>query len=262
MCVRTYVHTYICAYVHMCVCTYVHSRPTARLLVIKNHLILQLLVLVQDMSQTQQESDRQARLERRRQLDSKRCARETPDERNRRRSLRQERLRDGYDSTFDPAFSSLRCYVHKSPCSYNSLLNTSLHAYTQLQFLTEHKSPCIIIHCFNLLLNTSLPAYTQLQKQTAMWLLYRVLYSLLAAVVSAISLTLPHNAKHFTSIIDVCSETASLHVHSLNSLLNTSLHAYTQLQFLTEHNSPCIYRQLQFLTEHKSPCIYTVSIPY
>ena len=39
------------------------------------------------------------------------------------------------------------------------------------------------------------------------------------------------------NIIDVCSETTSLHVHSFNSILNTSLHAYTQLQFLTEHNS-------------------------
>ena len=197
MCVRTYLHTYIRAYVHTCVCRYVHSRPTARLLVFKNQLILQLLVLVQDMSQTQQESDRQARLERRRKLASKKSARETPDERNRRRSLRQERLRDGYDSTFDPASSSLRCYVHKSSCSYNSLLNTSLHAYTQLQFLTEHKSPCIIIHCLNFLLNTSLPAYTQLQKQTATWLLYRVLYSLLAAVVSAISLMLTPQCQAF-----------------------------------------------------------------
>ena len=47
------------------------------------------------MSQTQQESDRQARLERRRQLDREKRARETPDEKNRRRSLRQERL--GYE---------------------------------------------------------------------------------------------------------------------------------------------------------------------
>ena len=82
--------------------------------------------------------------------------------------------------------------------------------------------------------------------------------------------------------IDVCSETTSLHVHRFNSLLNTSLPSYTQLQFLTEHKSPCIYIhsfnsslntslhayiyiyiyiyiQLQFLTEHKSPCIYTGS---
>ena len=54
-------------------------------------------------------------------------------------SYRQERLRDGYDSTPDPGSSCLRCST---------------------------------------------------QRQTATWLLYRVLYSLLAAVVSAISLTL------------------------------------------------------------------------
>ena len=78
------------------------------------------------------------------------------------------------------------------------------------------------------------------------------------------------------NIIDVCSETTSLHVHSFNSLLNTSFPAYTQLQFLTEHKFPCIYihsfnsllntslhayTQLPFLTEYKSPCIYTASIP-
>ena len=43
------------------------------------------------------------------------------------------------------------------------------------------------------------------------------------------------------NIIDVCSETTSLHLYSFNSLLNTSLPAYTQLQFLTEHKSTCIY---------------------
>ena len=31
------------------------------------------------------------------------------------------------------------------------------------------------------------------------------------------------------------------HVHSFNSLLNTGLPAYTQLQFLTEHKSACVY---------------------
>ena len=90
--------------------TYVHVRPPdcacAKVVgILLSLLVLQLLVLVQDMSQTQQESDRQAKLERRRQLDREKRARETPDERNRRRSLRQERLRDGYDGTPDPASS-------------------------------------------------------------------------------------------------------------------------------------------------------------
>ena len=43
-------------------------------------------------SQTQQESNRQTRLERRRQKDRAKRARETPDERNRRRSLDQPPL--------------------------------------------------------------------------------------------------------------------------------------------------------------------------
>ena len=57
-----------------------------------------------------------------------------------------ERLRDGYDSTPDPAYSCLRCSA---------------------------------------------------QRQTATWLLYRVLYSLLAAAVSAISLTLAPQCQAF-----------------------------------------------------------------
>ena len=77
------------------VCTYVHVRPPdcacAKVVgILLSLLVLQLLV--QDMSQTQQESDRQARLERRRQLDREKRARETPDERNRRRSLLQSAL--------------------------------------------------------------------------------------------------------------------------------------------------------------------------
>ena len=143
----TYVRT--CVRVHVrppdCACAKVVGILLS-LLVLKNQLVLQLLVPGAGYvrtSQTQQESDRQARLERRRQLDRENCARETLDERNI-RSLRQERLRDGYDSTPDPASSSLRCSA---------------------------------------------------QKQTATWLLYRVLYSLLAAVVSAISLTLAHTAR-------------------------------------------------------------------
>ena len=65
-------------------------------------------------------------------------------------SSRQERLRDGYDSTPDPAYSCLRCSA---------------------------------------------------QRQTATWLLYRVLYSLLAGCsVCHFAHARPmHNSKHFTS---------------------------------------------------------------
>ena len=75
---------YVSAYVR----TYVRPRPTATLRMrerCSNSADLagfrnQLFVSVQEMSQTQQESDRQKRLERRRQQDRDKRARETPDD--------------------------------------------------------------------------------------------------------------------------------------------------------------------------------------
>ena len=63
---------------------------------------------------------------------------------------RQERLRDGYDSTPNPAYSCLCCSA---------------------------------------------------QRQTVTWLLYRVLYSLVAGCSLPFRSRSPHNAKHFTSIM-------------------------------------------------------------
>ena len=86
MCVRAHVRTYVRSTSDRHT---VHARNVVRIL-----LTLQLtgfinqfcscLFLVQEMSQTEQESDRQKRLERRRQQDRDKRARETPDERNRR----------------------------------------------------------------------------------------------------------------------------------------------------------------------------------
>ena len=43
-------------------------------------------------------------------------------------------------------------------------------------------------------------------------------------------------------------------------ILSTSLHVYTQLQFLAEHKSACSYTA-SVPPEHKSACSYTASVP-
>ena len=75
------------------------------------------------MSLTQQESNRQKRLERRRQHDRDKHARETPDERNRRRGLFNARsyyfVRAYASLASQPYFSSVR-----SPAPFPPLMRT------------------------------------------------------------------------------------------------------------------------------------------
>ena len=83
--VRAYVRT--CVHVRPPDCACANVRILLTLLFLEISWFCSCSFLVQEMSQTQQESDRQKRLERRRQQDRDKHTRETPDERNRRRGL-------------------------------------------------------------------------------------------------------------------------------------------------------------------------------